>query len=514
MMKTWGLFILVMIFVPVWGWAESTVSNGAAMTVFHFEKDKTYYFGSDWEKAYYEFGKDGKYRLIKTDDYSSGEADEGSWMQMEDGRLRLISQKRFHDLYSDIMYISVYTGKDLERVARVKEILRNYLDREKRDEFARFEIENLLRYQTKGNVSHNVIGVVPRRLRITRAELEKFLTDIDAYLQGEAKSVFYMTPYLYQSNVLLAIPSDLLDDSDAPVKIRQHIDSASGPYKWADQIIAIDQKDFESATADYRYPYKNELLEEDQGYRPKSQEEVAAVRASLQVYHFPKGEDAFFAESGAHTIYLALRADGSYRESESAHVGIAQTDAGKWEQDSDGIVRLISEKRYHDICAGWMEVLPYDAYEVNALEELKELIRGFLESRKENRFTRKEVMAITKDARAEGSMVPDIGFFLSADFATRQNLEELLTQIDAYIPSEEKNVFKMTPYRYKAEVILLPEDILSGLEDVVEYFDHGWYPSFVYVAIDKKTFEKGSKKPQPFRFFPEMNKKIKGKKKK
>jgi hypothetical protein len=53
----------------------------------------------------------------------------------------------------------------------------------------------------------------------------------------------------------------------------------------------------------------------------------------------------------------------------------------------------------------------------------------------------------------------------------------------------------------------MPENAMSDVEDVVEYFDHGWHPSFIFVASDKKTFEEGVGKPQSFKYFPELNKK-------
>lgn len=508
------LFVLGAIFIPVLTWAESPTQDGTAMTIFRLENDKTYYFGSEWEHTYYEFGNDGAYRKISTEERSSGEADKGTWKQIKDGRIQLISEKRFHDLYSDILYIDVFTEKDLERVAQAKEILRAFLGREKRDEFTRHEIKNLMRYKTRGNVSRHVIGVAPRRSHITRAELEKSLADIDAYIDGEKKSVFYITPYLYQSKVLLAIPHDLVDDSDDPARIQKHIDTASGPHKWSAQIIKIDQEDFELAIADFRHPYKNELFEEDPDYHPRSSGETAAVRDAIQVHTFPKGKDLFFTKSGAHTIYLALRADGKYRETESSHHATTQTDHGTWSQGSDGILRLISAERFNDICAGWLEVRLYNENQAAALGELKSLINNFLEIHKQDRFTRKEVMGITKNLRKSGSSVPDIDFFLSADFATRQDLEELMASIDRYLPDKEKNVFRITPYAYKSIVFLLPEGELSDVDNVIEYFDNGWYPSFVFVATDKKTFDDGSKKSQPFRFFPEMNKKAKEEKKK
>jgi hypothetical protein len=201
-----------------------------------------------------------------------------------------------------------------------------------------------------------------------------------------------------------------------------------------------------------------------------------------------------------------LRADGSYSETESAHAGVAQLDSGKWAQGSDRIINLISEKRYNDICAGWLEVTLYNDNEVRALPELKNLIKNFLTTHKEGRFTRKEIIAITKNSLVSKSSVPKINFFLSADSATRKSLEELLTQIDQYILNKNKNVFKLTPYEYKSYVFLMPENAMSDVEDVVEYFDHGWHPSFIFVASDKKTFEEGVGKPQSFKYFPELNK--------
>jgi hypothetical protein len=229
--------------------------------------------------------------------------------------------------------------------------------------------------------------------------------------------------------------------------------------------------------------------------------------AEAKIYSFSQGKPEYFAQSGAHTEYLVFMPDGKYRETESGHFGVSEWDKGTWEQSSDGRIKMVSAQRFHSVDSGSLSIFVSDREDISRLSVLREKIADFLANNAKEKLTTDDIRGLMQYKARNGDLISVVRLGFPAETTSRKNLKRLQEKIDSYLKDPDKNVFYCTPYTYRDAKFLIFEDQFGIVDDIKASIDRKEWP-FVFMGIDEKRFKEGSGKPQPFRFYPEMNKAV------
>ncbi|HEY1955132.1 MAG TPA: hypothetical protein VGH28_05955 [Polyangiaceae bacterium] len=219
--------------------------------------------------------------------------------------------------------------------------------------------------------------------------------------------------------------------------------------------------------------------------------DAVAPLAADRAHYFWENHDY---ESGRFT---ELRAGGSYRTVSREHARVAESDAGRWRQGSNGDLLLCSSYRFRFVEAGPLWIIVDTEGVHDRLPELGGAIRAFLRAHAEPSFDSEEVERI----EGAGTSVESTAY---GRRVTREELASLAGAIDAYLARGDENLFSTTPRRHRGTLYLAgawdvpapPRDAksVSALELGIEHDD----TTLAVPAIDETLFRESIARPQPF----------------
>ncbi|MCP9439777.1 MAG: hypothetical protein NNA20_04225 [Nitrospira sp.] len=162
-------------------------------------------------------------------------------------------------------------------------------------------------------------------------------------------------------------------------------------------------------------------------------------------------------ETFAH--YLELRADGSYRRVAKGSQSIEERDHGKWRQNGERKLLLLSDAHLRNISSGDLLISMRQRDRLKTLPDLRQRIQAFLKAYRSQEFPAEEIERI-RETSVGGDphvKVPDITV-LGPKRVHRSDLEKLLVEIDRFLSSSEKNLFTLVPLEYKTATIYVDDD--------------------------------------------------------
>lgn len=570
------------------------VSTAAEFQKFFIPKKDVQYLTDSLESCLMELRTDGRYQS-----QAYGKKDEGTWQQLEDGRIRLSSETRYRPLATDEFSIMGGDKESLAQLSAMRERINGLLASNNRETFTAREIKDVSKYTGSDGKEATGVSTFSAQKDFSRADLVDLISAIDAYLKDQEKNVSYMTAYQYPQYGFFQddfssweVPPRLLEkiekdgikvpDGDGYIgrlnnllKVRglsgyfskiQLLSEAAGLLTRETELDQRELMRLNRLVIEAAYP--NEcpkgaldgkivfLFEEtnefenldgvrkklDTGFAPQfamrridkaRYDELASAEneqarafgkmdqqhqnerasapklppAEAKVCLFPKGQPEYFAQSGSHTEYLVFQPDGKYRETESGHFGVGEIDSGTWEQSPEGRIKMISAQKFHNVESGSLSIFISGQDDITRLSTLKEKITDFLSRNAQEKISATNVMGLMQYQARNGNTISVVRLNFPAETTSRNNLKKLQAKIDDYLKNSEKNVFYCTPYVYRDAKFLIPEDQFSTLDDIKASIDRKELP-FVFMGVDAKTFEQSSGKPQPFRYYPEMNKAV------
>ena len=250
-------------------------------------------------------------------------------------------------------------------------------------------------------------------------------------------------------------------------------------------------------------------------------------RACTSVVHLPADRAShFYSDHLTGSSYIELKSDGTYREIAREHLGVWPIDEGTWNQNQEGILTLVSPVMCADVISPPLAVMVGRSEYIAGLPELKQAIQAFLNSSTAARFEVPDYeLYLLTDGENElgvrlgdlleslGKLRVEVNFLLRREFISRAELEQLIGAIDRFLDDPEQRNCQAIPMRYKDRVFLLwlncgtPQS--RSLREICRAIDRAKpenQPIYHDFLIPEEQFEKGVKKPYPFKFYPEMNK--------
>jgi len=226
-----------------------------------------------------------------------------------------------------------------------------------------------------------------------------------------------------------------------------------------------------------------------------------------------KARDVYFGSyTDVNSSYIHFRSDGTYTRIAREHMFTEESDRGTWSQDENEMISMRSEMHVRPIEAGSLTVHLMNfnpQVEQQRIDDLPYLIadiKEYLATRTRMAFPPEEIEKIR--------VINDLNV-ISADAGfpvDRGTLEDLIENIQDFIASEDKNLFRVTPMKHKDTTFLLWHNSeiplnrnLERIKAAIDAAKPGEVPNFIYVSIDEKTFDEETSKTQPFIHYPKMN---------
>lgn len=164
-------------------------------------------------------------------------------------------------------------------------------------------------------------------------------------------------------------------------------------------------------------------------------------------------------DGGTYTHYLELRADGSYRRVVRGPQYSEERDRGTWQQTSSRNLLLRSDAHLRNISAGDLFISMRQPERIKTLPDLKQRIQAFLKVHRSQEFPAQDIERIRETTVVADPplKISDITV-LGAKWVQRSDVEKLVTEIDRFLASSEKNLFTLVPVEYKTTTIYVDDD--------------------------------------------------------
>jgi hypothetical protein len=244
-----------------------------------------------------------------------------------------------------------------------------------------------------------------------------------------------------------------------------------------------------------------------------------------QKYALPKNRNIYLRENhGKWSYYLLLSQDGSYRKILTQPAGSRDIDFGKWDQNHEGKLTLVSEKKVRDHWLGTdsLNIVLRKEEGVEELKSLRKSIERILEQ-----YPNKKKLSFKKFNR-HVSFVPDSVLFHMMDLKktknlspqkiqeqyeainkysvvctytkdnktiTRKSWENIKDEIDRYLGEQKIKEFAFQVIRYKDFIFLVHANSFgASAMHVRQTIDSGKQAGFLAV-IRKEKFQEETKNP-------------------
>lgn len=206
-------------------------------------------------------------------------------------------------------------------------------------------------------------------------------------------------------------------------------------------------------------------------------------------------------DGGTFSHYLELRADGSYRRVVQGHQYVEERDRGKWKQNDARKLLLRSDLHFRNINSGDLMIPMWHRDRLKTLPELRQRVRIFLKANRAKEFPAEAVERIRETGVGSDSDMKGGGIMvLGAKRVHRSDVEKLVSEIDAFLSSGEKNLFTFVPVEYKTSTIFVDHDRaqltksiiadeLAGSSDPAQAADKLGYHKIDADQFQKETME-------------------------
>lgn len=250
------------------------------------------------------------------------------------------------------------------------------------------------------------------------------------------------------------------------------------------------------------------LFERPQKHPPRGIWRNARSVQSPAKFELPQ-TDIFFAEYGTHSRFMEIRTNATYQTILRMHFGAILWDEGTWHVTETGDILMLSHIRFHNLYSDDHWYIMVDSNILADLSTIKTNIQDFLQLSSSNTYTLAEAEDIRRYSTCYDTN-KTFSAFTGYDWkpVRRDSLDDFLTQIDTYLASHEKNVFRLRPVTYRSYVFLIdldshffsPEEQLTKLKKDVDALRKKEIPSYIYVALTPEMFEAETGRSEPFKY--------------
>jgi len=193
---------------------------------------------------------------------------------------------------------------------------------------------------------------------------------------------------------------------------------------------------------------------------------------------------------------------------------VEESDRGTWTRDSLGLVTMQSTMHYRNIEVGPLAIWTWHTNISEKLPQIHAVIGNLLNTNKSLQFEPDFIGERLVRLQSRGTnLYSPISINDEAKQISRSQLSSLMRAIEVFTNRMDNQNFHVAPVEYKGFIFLLWQDaeiplnrnlveIKKSIDNLKEERDT---LPFVYVAIDKKTFDEEANRTQDFIFHPEMN---------
>ena len=245
----------------------------------------------------------------------------------------------------------------------------------------------------------------------------------------------------------------------------------------------------------------------------------AAAAAIVERVPVPPKTSLYFAKQGTSSAdYFELRKDGKYRQIDVQHLFTEEWDHGRWKGRGSDIF-LHSRLRPVDIVTREFRIYVIDRAALKHLPRLRDKLAAFLGANSGSYIPfdaiKKIAVEVPKTKRTLGiDLTISFEFDTKRKAAKREALQALLVTIDEYLRRRDVFTHHFRLLRYRGVEWLeplLPNDATPGpVSYIVERIDEtgGKAPDLIFVRVSQREFAQGAGSLFPFKYYPEMNEKV------
>jgi hypothetical protein len=205
---------------------------------------------------------------------------------------------------------------------------------------------------------------------------------------------------------------------------------------------------------------------------------------------------------------LTLKKDNSYSVINREHMGVSQSDSGKWKQESSGEVVLYSEETAAYVISDsfYVEILFRD--DIAELSKIKSEVRRLLDEDLEDFPIPKEpeFNPFIKLKNINAEVYFDYKNKNKNKFISRVDLMNLISDIENYQNNRNLQNIRFIPRSYKKKVFLQHTNsdlyFSSDIDEIIKEIEIQDFVPYIYFLKEEDI----SDKPYPFKFFSVMNK--------
>ena len=168
-------------------YGQETKDENAKKYIFSWQDTK--YFTNEMGSNKLELRPDGRYKSM----------DEGTWLQLKDGRIRLASDSRYNSIYTDEFFLHfypMYSKEILNQLPSIRNRLTGLLDENDRESYSIHEIENAATF-TYDNNKITPLTPFTGQQKFMRTDVADLIKAIDIYLKDDEKNKTYLHAFQY-----------------------------------------------------------------------------------------------------------------------------------------------------------------------------------------------------------------------------------------------------------------------------------------------------------------------------
>jgi hypothetical protein len=227
----------------------------------------------------------------------------------------------------------------------------------------------------------------------------------------------------------------------------------------------------------------------------------------------PSGDQYFKYDGGKFAHYIELRSDGSYRRIARGQRYAEERDHGTWQQSEAHKLLLRSDLRFHNITAGALVISMGNRERMKTLPSLRKQIQLFLKDNRASEFPSEDVERIrAAELIGDPTLIHGDITVLGSKRVNRSDLEKLSGAIQAFLSSNQKDLFTLTPLEYKASTIFVDDEQAERTKNMIgdelgqAAHSVSTLSKFGYRKIEAAQFHNETKEIKSVVFSPEGSK--------